>query len=82
MRGKPLCLTLCLISIFGHIFAVKNTNEAYRYLHVTLHVVEVLTFFGFVGERDKNITVKCKLCLGDKCLSDVKNSTSNLKKHL
>lgn len=32
-----------------------------------------------MGERDEKVTLKCKLCLGDKFLSAAKNSTSNLK---
>lgn len=34
-------------------------------------------YLEFVAESDKNITVKCKLWLGDTCLSD-----SSLRKHL
>lgn len=39
-------------------------------------------YFQFVNEKEKNITVKCTLCVGEKLLSTAKNSTSNLKKHL
>lgn len=40
-------------------------------------------YFEFIKERDKNIVVKCTLCLGkQRELSKVRNSTSKLKKHL
>lgn len=39
-------------------------------------------YFHFLKEKEKNITVKCKLCPLAKELSTVRNSTSNLKKHL
>ena len=38
--------------------------------------------FTFLSQVDKNITVKCKLCPGEKKLSAAVNSTSNLLKHL
>lgn len=48
----------------------------------TFTLWEYSHYLEFVGNRsNKNITVKCKLCLSDKCLSAVKSSTSNLKKH-
>jgi hypothetical protein len=40
-------------------------------------------YFEFVSKSDKNLSVKCKLCLPlPKVLSTAYNSTSNLKKHL
>lgn len=39
-------------------------------------------YFTFLTQADKNITVKCKLCPGEKKLSAAINSTSNLLKHL
>ena len=40
-------------------------------------------YFEFRKEKDSNIIVKCKLCVGKpRELSTAKNSTSNLKKHL
>nr|XP_055057217.1 uncharacterized protein LOC129441571 [Misgurnus anguillicaudatus] len=39
-------------------------------------------YFTFLTQADKNITVKCKLCPGEKKLSAAVNSTSNLLKHL
>ena len=40
-------------------------------------------YFQFVGIKDaKNITVKCKLCAGQKALSTSNNSNANLLKHL
>ncbi|XP_019216869.2 uncharacterized protein LOC109202836 [Oreochromis niloticus] len=38
--------------------------------------------FTFLKQADKNITVICKLCPGEKKLSAAVNSTSNLLKHL
>ncbi|XP_042069247.1 uncharacterized protein LOC121812104 isoform X1 [Haplochromis burtoni] len=38
--------------------------------------------FTFLKQADKNITVICKLCPGEKKLSSAVNSTSNLLKHL
>uniref|UniRef100_A0A8C1TVX2 HAT C-terminal dimerisation domain-containing protein n=1 Tax=Cyprinus carpio TaxID=7962 RepID=A0A8C1TVX2_CYPCA len=38
--------------------------------------------FDFIARKDKNISVKCTLCPGDKCLSTAANSMSNLSKHL
>ena len=38
--------------------------------------------FLFVSVKEKNITVKCKLCPGDKRLSTALDSTSNLYTHL
>lgn len=41
-------------------------------------------YFQFIKEKDKNIIVKCNLCVcaTPRELSTSKNSTSNLKKHL
>lgn len=39
-------------------------------------------YFQFIARKDKNISVKCTLCPGDKCLSTAANSMSNLSKHL
>ena len=39
-------------------------------------------YFLFVSVKEKNITVKCKLCPGDKRLSTALDSTSNLYTHL
>ncbi len=38
--------------------------------------------FKFVKEKEKNIIVKCNLCVTPRELSISRNSTSNLKKHL
>lgn len=39
-------------------------------------------YFEFCDRKNKNITVKCKLCANSKELSTAVNSTSNLLKHL
>ncbi len=40
-------------------------------------------YFYFIGKKDdKNIIVRCKLCVRTKTLSTAKNTTSNLLKHL
>ena len=40
-------------------------------------------YFDYVGEKDeKNITLRCRLCPGNKNLSCGKISTANLKKHI
>uniref|UniRef100_A0A8C1X9L2 BED-type domain-containing protein n=1 Tax=Cyprinus carpio TaxID=7962 RepID=A0A8C1X9L2_CYPCA len=38
--------------------------------------------FNSVSELKKNISVRCKLCVGRKLLSTAKNSTSNLSNHI
>uniref|UniRef100_A0A672FLL1 BED-type domain-containing protein n=1 Tax=Salarias fasciatus TaxID=181472 RepID=A0A672FLL1_SALFA len=50
----------------------KTSLDAWEYGH----------YFAFVARRDKNVTVRCKLCPGQKHLSTSVNSTSNLSKHL
>lgn len=39
-------------------------------------------YFSFVEQKERNVYVKCNLCLGTKCLSMAANSNSNLLKHL
>ncbi len=39
-------------------------------------------YFTFVEQKEKNVLVKCNLCLGSKILSTAPNSNSNLLKHL
>ena len=39
-------------------------------------------YFNYVTEKDKNMVVECKLCVGNKRLSTAANSSSNLLKHL
>ena len=39
-------------------------------------------YFQFVAHKGKNISVKCKICPGDKLLSTAVLSMSNLSKHL
>ena len=52
---------------------LKSSFSAWRYSH----------YFTFVKHKEKNILVKCKLCLGgSKILSTAQNSNSNLLKHL
>ncbi|KAL3063732.1 hypothetical protein OYC64_000130 [Pagothenia borchgrevinki] len=48
------------------------TFEGWRYAH----------YFEFVRRIDRNVTVRCKLCPGQKLLSTAVNTTSNLNKHL
>ncbi|KAL3065092.1 hypothetical protein OYC64_015303 [Pagothenia borchgrevinki] len=48
------------------------TFEGWRYAH----------YFEFVRRIDRNVTVRCKLCPGQKLLSTAANTTSNLNKHL
>lgn len=39
-------------------------------------------YFDLVGQNDKSITVKCKLCSGEKNPSTARNTTSNVLKQL
>ncbi|XP_074552409.1 uncharacterized protein LOC141809329 [Halichoeres trimaculatus] len=39
-------------------------------------------YFSFVEQKERNVYVKCNLCLGTKSLSAAANSNSNLLKHL
>ncbi|KAL3052855.1 hypothetical protein OYC64_005388 [Pagothenia borchgrevinki] len=48
------------------------TFEGWRYAH----------YFEFIRRIDRNVTVRCKLCPGQKLLSTAVNTTSNLNKHL
>ncbi len=51
----------------------KTSFSKWKYAH----------YFTLVEHKDKNILVKCKLCLsGSKVLSTAINSNSNLSKHL
>lgn len=56
---------------------------------LTVHVAQLTRWqrlkpscFGRIYIKDRNIAGKCKLRSGVKCLSAVKSSTSNLRKHL
>ena len=52
---------------------LQPSFSAWRYSH----------YFTFVEHKEKNVLVKCKLCLGgSKILSTAQNSNSNLLKHL
>ncbi|KAL7380806.1 hypothetical protein ABVT39_024395 [Epinephelus coioides] len=51
---------------------LKTSFEGWRYAH----------YFDFIARKEKNVTVKCKLCPGQKQLSTAANTTSNLSKHL
>ena len=49
----------------------------------TFHGWKYGHYFNFESvKNEKNITVRCKLCVGRKLLSTAKNTTSNLLKHL
>uniref|UniRef100_A0A672F911 BED-type domain-containing protein n=1 Tax=Salarias fasciatus TaxID=181472 RepID=A0A672F911_SALFA len=50
----------------------KTTFEGWRYAH----------YFDYVEQKEKNVTVKCKLCPGNKRLNTAWNTTANLSKHL
>lgn len=51
---------------------LKTSFEGWRYTH----------YFEFVARKYDNVTVKCKLCPGQKQLSTAVNTTSNISKHL
>uniref|UniRef100_A0A1A8L117 HAT C-terminal dimerisation domain-containing protein n=2 Tax=Nothobranchius pienaari TaxID=704102 RepID=A0A1A8L117_9TELE len=52
---------------------VRSAFDGWKYRH----------YFQFDSvKNDKNISVRCTLCVGRKLLSAAKNSTSNLSKHL
>lgn len=50
----------------------KTTFEGWRYAH----------YSDFVEQKEKNVTVKCKLYPGNKRLNTAWNTTANLLKHL
>ncbi len=73
--GACLCLPtkrLVATSIIMAAAEAKLSFFTWRYSH----------YFTFVKQKEKNVLVKCNLCLGSKILSTAQNSHSNLLKHL
>ena len=62
---------------------MADVNEEQQQPTFTFHGWKYQHYFDNVTVKDeKNITVRCKLCVGRKILSTAKNTTSNLLKHL
>ena len=64
--GVCVCARTCVCGSYGKM-AEKTVLDSWRYGH----------YFELQSEKDKNIVVKCNLCVGGKLLSTAKNSTSN-----
>lgn len=61
------------VSVYHNIMEEpKASFFSWKYVH----------YFTFVKQKEKNVYVKCNLCLGTKNLSTAANSNSNLAKHL
>ncbi|XP_029952487.1 uncharacterized protein LOC115392103 isoform X3 [Salarias fasciatus] len=69
MRLVRCVVGACLKNIMAE---PKASFFSWKYAH----------YFSFVEQKERNVYVRCNLCLGTKTLSAAANSSSNLLKHL
>uniref|UniRef100_A0A3P9C291 HAT C-terminal dimerisation domain-containing protein n=1 Tax=Maylandia zebra TaxID=106582 RepID=A0A3P9C291_9CICH len=70
-------------AMVARVSTIENMEQGIEYDRAAFTTWKYRHYFEFDSlKSDKNISVRCTLCIGRKLLSTSKNSTSNLSKHL
>ncbi|KAK7913602.1 hypothetical protein WMY93_013813 [Mugilogobius chulae] len=79
-RVRPYVITLQTLNTLST--RETKTDMAEGSERMGFHRWKYAHYFKYIAQKDKNVVVQCKLCLGNKRLSTSANSSSNLLKHL